>query len=160
MKRVYIFLATAIVGLSFGLTGCVQEDPAKPFDIDWSRTATVTGKIFITNGSIYQVPYNMDSKDFIVSVPYRSFNSGASGRYRLPNDRIVYNRNNGEFTITVPVGNGPTRVYVDFSDFPDAIGEYEEVIWKASNCGKSARVLPGQTIDLGDINIPEYGVYY
>jgi len=132
-------------------------------DVNSFGTATLTGKMLISRGGSSQpkAPFHMSEEDFIVSVDYSSFKINNSGRYILPIDkdrpRIKYFKENGEFIINVPVGNGLTTVYLDFSDFSDdAITENTEVIWKASSHGTDVRVLPGQYYDLGMITISTF----
>jgi len=147
-----------IVCLSFGLKGCVQEDPAKPLEIDLDRVATLTGKMLIQFGNSTQAPHIMSNTDFIVSVPNSSFKYNATGHYVLPKDKIIYVKENGEFTIFVPVGYGATSVIIDFSDFSEAINGTAEVIWKASNSiyRQTQQITSGQTINLGTIIITDY----
>ena len=157
MKRVYVFWITAMVCLSFGFMGCVEEDPAKPLDVNSFQTATLTGNILIKRGTVSQAPHNMSVDDFIVSVDYSSFKIDNQGKYYLPKAGIRYVASSGEFIITVPVGNEKTMVYIDFSDFYDVFGESDEVLWKASKSGTNVLVEPDQRIHiLEDIIFLEY----
>jgi len=162
MKKVSIFLAVAFVATALGFTGCASEDPAKPLEVDWNRTAVLKGTILI-NADISKVradqklsapPTTFDKEAFIVSIPYSSLNSGASGTYILPKEKIVYR--NGEFTITVPVGVSGSTVTVKIDDFAGTLkktigtdDKTVDVIWKPSavvgTSGSSKTLSPGQT---------------
>ena len=142
MKRVYIFLVTAMVSLSFGLTGCAEEDPAKPLDVDWSRTATVKGQILIQDGQELRYP-DLTNEDFIVGIPYSCFKSGVGGMFTIPADKIIYQH--GEFIITVPAGTGQTLVVILFSDITEWLESYGDyVVCKSENQRYITTVLPGQ----------------
>ena len=169
MKSVSKFYAMAAVALSLGLSNCAKEDPAKPLEIDQTRTATIKGVVLI-NADITKAPADqkysaapIKATDFVVTIPYDAFNSGASGTYFLPKDKINYNASTGEFTITVPVGgNGTTDVSIVISDFLGTLkknvsgtDKTVDVIWLASkNIHKRApSVSPGQVVYVDDIKL-------
>jgi len=160
MKRVFIFCATAFFTLSLGLSGCVQEDPAKPLEVDWNRTATIKGTFLIADevsNTTYTTPYSPDfsnfSEAFLVKIPYRYLNSNLTGEYMLPKENIGYSVYDGTFTIKVPVGIKGAKIFVKVSDFEgilydDTFGVEEDkaVIWKASDYTGvwTDKILPGE----------------
>ncbi len=158
MKKVFNFFAMAAVVLSLGLSGCAKEDPAEPLDVDLNRTAVLKGTILI-NADIAKTRADQKlsapsiTKDaFIVTLSYSDLNSGATGTYILPKDKIEY-KSTGEFTITAPVGVGETTITVKVSDFTGTLKKTVsgtdktiDVIWKGSDYAKgSLKVVPGQT---------------
>ena len=160
MITVFKFFAPAMLALALILGGCAKEDPAKPLEVDWNRTAVVTGW-FSVNADItkdrdqqkFSAPSvdNMSVGDlFVVTLPYSSLNSGASGTYVLPKNKIVYN-DYGQFTITVPVGVSGSDITVKMLDFEGALKKEVDgsaktltVIWKASTkSGTASNLMPG-----------------
>ena len=167
MKSVCNLFMMAVFALSLGLSGCVKEDPAKPLEVDWSRTATIKGTLLV-EGDIFSavpkwsapVPYRglTDFREvFIVSIDYNYLVSRSEGRYYLPKEKISYSLITGEFTIEVPVGVAPTQVLIRLSDFygiqkkliPGSTPAKDvdvDVIWRASSRGWSSKwVVAGQT---------------
>ena len=157
MKNVSNFMVLAVIMLSLGLVSCVKEDPAKPLDVDWTRTAVVKGTLLYNtdlNKPLSEQKWSapaITSDAFVVTVPYSSLNSGASGTYRVPNKDISYN-SNGEFSVTVPVGVNATTITVKVSDFAGSrklAGADRAVdgIWSftVGSNPRTVSLMPGQT---------------
>ena len=161
MKKVVNLFVAAAMGLPLVFSSCAKEDPAKPLEVNWNRTAVLKGTLLI-NADITKDRADQKlsapsiTRDaFFVSIPYSSLNSEAEGDYILPKDKIEY-KTNGEFTITAPVGVSATKVTVRVSDFSGTLkktisgtDKTIDVIWKPSKIvgvdGSSLSLSPGGT---------------
>ena len=165
MKSACNLIMMAVFVLSLGLSGCVEEDPAKPLEVDWSRTATLKGKILINEDISTGKPQrwtspNITNQYFVVTMDYSELITTATGVYFLPNEKIDYNRNTGVFIITVPVGIYPMDISVHMTNFDgqlikDRVGVSDEtetfnIIWQASKLnGKAEGVRVGDNFSFG-----------
>ena len=97
MKSICNLFMMAVFSLSLGLAGCVKEDPAKPLEIDWSRTAKIEGT-FLINWDVSSLdpldqvysPPDITNESFVVTIDYWDLISRVGGTYYLPKKHIIY----------------------------------------------------------------------
>jgi len=126
-----------------------MEDPAKPIEIDWTKTGTVTGKLLYVNdlnitNPVYKAPPGNDIEIY-ATIPYDDIVPGISGTYVIPKEKIKYE--SGTYTIETPVGNSGGSVYVSISDFygiKNESGKTKEGFWFIDDF-VTPFVYPGQT---------------
>ena len=157
MKKVISFFAATTFMLSIGLSSCVKEDPAKPIEIDWTKTGTVTGKLLYVNdpdaaNPVYKAPSGNDIEIY-ATILYSAIapGMGLSGSYVIPKEKISYK--SGDYSIETPVGNTGGVVTVRVSSFfgsKKESGNIYEGYWHMG-AFNTPTVIPGQTtIDLSD----------
>jgi len=117
-KFLYFFCATAMV-LSLGLSSCVKEDPARPLEVDLSKTATVQGRILFNTDLTLTEPVltapSAANVTITARINYSSIVNGGSGVHIIQN--ITYNASTGDFTIQVPVSEWGGTVTISINDF-------------------------------------------
>ena len=151
MKKVISFFAATTFMLSIGLSSCVKEDPAKPIEIDWTKTGTVTGKLLFVNdlndpNPKYKAPSDSDIEIY-ATILYSAIapGMGLSGSYVIPKEKITYK--SGDFSIETPVGNTGGVVTVRVSSFPGTLkvgGNTLEGYWHRNDFN-TPTVRPGLT---------------
>jgi len=164
MKRVFSFFTVTALVLLVSLNGCVQEDPAKPMEIDWSRTATLKGVVMV-NSDVTKVSSDqvwraadITSDNFIVTINYPDLANGATGVYTVPKENIVYTKSDG-YTIVAPVGLYGTTIRIKVTDFNGTLlrmVDFEstnlDVVWRSSDQEKAvSNVMGGETRYVQDI---------
>lgn len=157
MKKVFNFIAVAVVALSFGLSGCSNEDPASPLDVDMNRTATIQGTILINTDEFADADKQTWSSpkeiSVIATVDYDQLNPlAASGSYTVPTSAITYSK--GNFSFKIPVGVGATDIKVKVQQFTGTVDIKDpadatkrktvNVIWDEVDYG-TVSVSPAQT---------------
>ena len=163
MKSICNLFLMAVFALSLGLVSCDEEgDPAKPYELDWSKKAILKGKIEMIDDQGDPTPIGAFTTDgsledyFIVSIPFEQLFSDIPGDYILPASKIAYYEATGEFTIEVPVGVHGTNITVSMTDFWGYLiltsESLADVLWLASNLNTYYLydVHPGDEIDLSD----------
>jgi len=162
MRRVFNFLVAALV-LTVSLNGCEGEDPAEAMLVDWERTATIKGHIFVVDDFTTIDPKLVapeQSKVKITAlVPYYQLLGNANGFYVVPAEKIKYTAASGLYEIEAPVGPSGTDVYILFEDFSGTVKKFvankqEEIsgFWRASEFSQYAsELVGGETRNLDDI---------
>ena len=107
MKKVFSFFALAAIMLSTGLTGCSEEDPAKPLVVNTKNTASITGIAHATlDATDSEIQYAPSGTKIYLKTKYSNLLSGGSTTADYVVETTV--GNNGNFSVNVPVSDNGT----------------------------------------------------
>jgi len=107
-----------------------------------NNTATLYGKLLILrdltpNPSKDPEPAGISAADIDVTIPNSYFVVGQIGDYKVPNNHIKYDTNDGFYTIKIPLPLNSMTVSVKINDFYGTLKQSDgtniNVTWKASS---------------------------
>jgi hypothetical protein len=148
-------LAVAIVALGVTFSACKKDDPAEPLTYDFSRTATVQGKVLvIADETTDEIVWAAYPATVVAEVSNSELVDGAQGgTYRT---KATYNAATGEYSVKVPVGEEGSNVRIIVQDFSgkvriNDVDEDNEPIERDIDALWRSRTLSTPTLYHGDV---------
>ena len=159
MKKVFCFFAAAAIGLPLMLSSCAKEDPAKPLEVNLSKTGTFKTTILaVTNTTVTPQTYAaapITKENIVATVLLRQLNPGLgasnTSTYLVPNSDIDYNASTGVLEIKVPTVDAGVTLTVSIisasgrrmqgSPAAEVVG-----IWSYGGSAITPTIYPGATV--------------